>query len=188
MSDARSARIDWMWLDAVSAIDPPARRIEAYRDIGPSEWYLEHHFPGFPTLPGVFLIEAMAHTLGVLEGVVRYLETGQWENYVLTQIHDARFYNFVRPGERVTFVGRLDENAETNGEIVGRVTAAAAGRKIARATLALHRFESEQPPVSPGADRFGLAAYVRRVLPPETWQGLAVQGERHSTTINDRES
>jgi 3-hydroxymyristoyl/3-hydroxydecanoyl-(acyl carrier protein) dehydratase len=174
-SDPR--RVDWQWLDGVSAVDLKARTITSYRDIGAAEWYLEHHFPGFPVLPGVFLIEAMAHGLGVLQGLRARAEFGVWPNYVLAQAQDVRFYNYARPGDRVELEAEIAaEIAADDGRVEGRVSARVGDRKVARARLVLHKMDPQELADSGGpalgADPFGLARYVRRVLPREQNEAL----------------
>jgi 3-hydroxyacyl-[acyl-carrier-protein] dehydratase len=170
MTQLDARRIHWQWLDRVVALDVQQRSLTAERDIGPQEWYLEHHYPGFPVVPGVFLIEAMAHALAVLQGTLTFRETGAWHAYVLAMAHEARFYSFVRAGETAVIEASLFASEDGAGPIEGRALIRVRARKIARARLTLHRLEPEVLGMSTdhddACDPFKLGAYVRMLLIP----------------------
>ena len=170
MTQVDARRIHWQWLDRVVALDLERRSLTAERDIGKDEWYLEHHYPGFPVLPGVFLIEAMAHALAVLQGTLTFRETGAWHAYVLAMAHEARFYNFVRAGETAVIEASLSASESSEGPVEGRALVRVGARKIARARLTLHRLDAEALGMSADRDDaddpFKLGAYVRMLLIP----------------------
>jgi 3-hydroxyacyl-[acyl-carrier-protein] dehydratase len=68
-------------------------RAVAVKNVTASEEYLADHFPSFPVLPGVFMLEAMIQAArGVLEqqGLTRMM---------LGEVRALRYGTFVRPGE-----------------------------------------------------------------------------------------
>jgi 3-hydroxyacyl-[acyl-carrier-protein] dehydratase len=87
------------------------------------------HFPGTPVLPGVYLLEGLAQTAGVL----------LWESSrhariaVMVSVDRARFPAFARPGDSVQF----EVEIESLEEQVARVRAAATvgDRQVAAAAL-----------------------------------------------------
>ncbi len=168
MSQADPRRINWQWLDRVTALDLTRRTLTAERDIGREEWYLEHHYPGFPVLPGVFLIEAMAHALAVLQGTLTFRASGCWHAYVLAMAHEARFYSFVQAGESASIEVSLVASDDASGPIEGRALVRVGDRKIARARLTLHQLDAEALGVPAAGvdarDPFKLGAYVRLLL------------------------
>ena len=72
-------RFEFMLLDGVCMVDRDAKRIVAYADIDPDEWWIRGHVPDRPLLPGVLMLEMAAQTsavlaelLGVCEGFIGF--------------------------------------------------------------------------------------------------------------------
>ena len=69
-----------------------------YKAIGYNEPHFAGHFPGFPVMPGVLIVEALAQTSGALvmhsHGVV-----GGDRRVLFMTIEKARFRRPVRPGD-----------------------------------------------------------------------------------------
>ena len=62
------------------------------------EPFFEGHFPDYPIMPGVLIVEAMAQTAACVACVTRGEETGG-ELVFFTTIDSARFRKPVRPGD-----------------------------------------------------------------------------------------
>ena len=79
-------------------------RIVAIKTVTTAEEYLQDHFPDFPVLPGVLMIEALVQAARELVGEPRL---------VLGEVKALRYGSFVRPGETlrvdVRFLGRTDD-------------------------------------------------------------------------------
>jgi 3-hydroxymyristoyl/3-hydroxydecanoyl-(acyl carrier protein) dehydratase len=84
-------------LDAV--LEPPGAdspRIVTLKNVTAAEEYLQDHFPAFPVLPGVLMIETLvqaARRLLVLRGVPGA------SRLVLGSVRAVKYGRFVRPGE-----------------------------------------------------------------------------------------
>lgn len=96
-------REPFLFIDAVTRID--GRSIEAYRDIRPDEFYFPGHFPGYPVLPGVLMVEAIAQA-GILIVLVAE-EDRRGRKTLFAGIESVRFRRPVRPGERVVLQAEI---------------------------------------------------------------------------------
>ena len=82
-------------IDAV--LEQNDQRVVAIKNVTAAEEYLGDHFPGFPILPGVMMLEAMVQSARKLLDDVQ----GPW---VLAEVRSLRYGNMVRPGQQL----RLD--------------------------------------------------------------------------------
>ena len=70
----------------------PTRAV-ALKNVSASEEYLADHFPSFPVLPGVFMLEAM------IQAARAVLEERGLRQMMLGEVRALRYGSFVRPGE-----------------------------------------------------------------------------------------
>ncbi len=70
-------------------------RLVAVKSVTAAEEYLGDHFPGFPVLPGVMMLEALVQA-GRRLVAQRGLCDG---NLVLAEVRNVRYGNMVRPGQ-----------------------------------------------------------------------------------------
>lgn len=84
------------WLvDRIESIEP-GERIVAIKTLTLAEEYLADHFPAFPVMPGVLMIEAMVQTAAWL---VRVVQEFSKSVIVLSEVRNARYASFVQPGD-----------------------------------------------------------------------------------------
>ena len=76
--------------------------LTAIKNVTAAEEYLGDHFPGFPELPGVFMLEALTQA-------ARELLKGRGKHLVLGQVKALRYGSFVRPGEALKVEVTLDK-------------------------------------------------------------------------------
>jgi 3-hydroxyacyl-[acyl-carrier-protein] dehydratase len=90
-------------VDRVDAVDPVAGTIRASAEVPRQSTIFEGHFPGYPILPGVLLVETMAQTAGHL---ILVLEKFQRMPF-LAQIEMAKLRRFVEPGTKLSVSASL---------------------------------------------------------------------------------
>lgn len=74
------------------------KKITTLKNVTINEPYFMGHFPGYPVMPGVLIIEALAQTAGIL-GVLSFGEKKANEVYFFAGIDKARFKRQVIPGD-----------------------------------------------------------------------------------------
>lgn len=77
--------------------------LTAVKNVTAAEEYLADHFPGFPVLPGVFMLEALTQA-------ARELLKDRAPNLVLGQVKVLRYGSFVRPGESLKVEVNLEKS------------------------------------------------------------------------------
>jgi 3-hydroxyacyl-[acyl-carrier-protein] dehydratase len=153
---------NWNWLDRVTCVDLDRGALSAERTFVADEWFFKVHFPGCPVVPGVILIEAMAHALGVLGGLKGRVSHGAWRDFALLMVEQAKFYRLATPGTTVSFDARL--TASDDDVLRGRVTARSDIGLIARADIGLTSQAFDDVALTGTRDPFGLQRYLARVL------------------------
>jgi 3-hydroxyacyl-[acyl-carrier-protein] dehydratase len=81
-------------VDKVIAIDIDARTIQVEANVPTTSTVFEGHFPGYPLMPGVLLLEAMAQASGwLILGVTRFSGMP-----LLAAFKEAKLRTFITPG------------------------------------------------------------------------------------------
>ncbi|HEY4762960.1 MAG TPA: 3-hydroxyacyl-ACP dehydratase FabZ [Candidatus Sulfotelmatobacter sp.] len=124
-------RPPFLWIDQVEELEPGVRCV-AVKFVDPADPVFAGHFPAKPILPGVFLIEAVAQTAGVMLGSAT-LEVSAKSNggvALLAAVNHFKFLKPVTPGQKLrvetkklTEVGSMAYIAGTvwvDGEIVAK--------------------------------------------------------------------
>src|SRR5438874_9029118 len=75
------------------------QRIVAIKNVSANEPFFAGHFPGFPIMPGVLIVEAMAQAGGAL--LLTEVEDRNNKLIVFTGIEKARFRRPVVPGDQL---------------------------------------------------------------------------------------
>jgi 3-hydroxyacyl-[acyl-carrier-protein] dehydratase len=84
-------------IDRIDELDVGKRTIKVEAEVPRQNSIFEGHFPGYPLMPGVLLIEAMAQTSGWL--LIALLKFARMP--FLAAVKEAKMRSFVSPGERL---------------------------------------------------------------------------------------
>jgi 3-hydroxyacyl-[acyl-carrier-protein] dehydratase len=113
----------------------PGVRITAVKCLTMAEEYLADHFPNFPVMPGVLMLEALTQASAWL---VRLSEDFAHSMVVLKQAGNVKYAQFVEPGQTLTVTSEI----LSQGEGVTKLKAQGAidGRLIVSGRLVLARY------------------------------------------------
>jgi len=90
-------RYPFLLVDRVIELDP-GKTIKALKNVTMNEPFFQGHFPDFPVMPGVLIIEALAQTAALLT----FSEEHDPEDvYYFAGIDGARFKRIVLPGDQL---------------------------------------------------------------------------------------
>jgi len=106
----------WIWIDKFVEFESGKRAV-AVKNVSLAEEHLHDHFPGYPTMPGSLMIEAMAQTSGILVGQARNYE----EKVILAKVKQAIFHDLVRPGDQLYLEAEIENLAEEAATIKGTI-------------------------------------------------------------------
>lgn len=105
-------------------------RVVGLKNVTATEPHFQGHFPDFPVMPGVLIVECMAQTAGVL--VLSQIPDRKNKVVLLTTIEGAKFRKPVIPGDQLRVemtviskrasVAKMRGEARVNDELVAECT------------------------------------------------------------------
>lgn len=113
----------------------PGVDIAAVKVLSMAEEYLADHFPGFPVMPGVLMLEAMTQTGAWL---VRVTEDFAHSMVVLKEARNVKYGQFLEPGQRLSVTAQIV--GQTGKETTLKAKGVVEGRTIVSARLVLARY------------------------------------------------
>jgi 3-hydroxyacyl-[acyl-carrier-protein] dehydratase len=115
------------------------KRIVGIKNVSANEPYFQGHFPGFPLMPGVYILEAMAQVGGILMIKSLGLEIGKYA-VVFAGIDEARFKKPVYPGDQLVLeleaislkktLSKMRGKASVDGQMAAEAILYAAAREL----------------------------------------------------------
>ena len=128
-------------IDRVVEFEPGAR-ITAVKNLTLAEEYLGDHFPHFPVMPGVLMLEALTQAGAWL---IRASEDFAHSIVVLKQANNVKYVHFVEPGQTLAVTTELVKREA--GEAKMKAHGTVNGRMIltARITLACYNLADSTP-------------------------------------------
>jgi 3-hydroxyacyl-[acyl-carrier-protein] dehydratase len=116
-------------IDRIVEVDLDARRLRAVCTVPQESTIFEGHFPTYPLMPGVLLIECMAQTTGWLVCMLGRFSAMPF----LAGVKEGKFRTPVFPGDQLEFDGSVVHQGSgyTVAECIGRRD----GKKVCDAQL-----------------------------------------------------
>ena len=84
----------FLLIDRITELEPQ-KSITALKNLSMAEEYLADHFPGFPVMPGVLMLETLIQAGGWL---IRHSEDFAHSTVMLKEARAIRYNSFVSPG------------------------------------------------------------------------------------------
>jgi beta-hydroxyacyl-ACP dehydratase FabZ len=97
-----------------------AERIVGIKNVTVNEPFFTGHFPDFPVMPGVLIVEAMAQVAGVL--VLKSIPDRDQKLVLLAAIENARFRKPVLPGDTLRLEMTVVKRRTNVAKMAGRAT------------------------------------------------------------------
>jgi 3-hydroxyacyl-[acyl-carrier-protein] dehydratase len=116
-------------IDQIVDLNLAALTIACETTVPTTSSIFEGHFPGYPLMPGVLLIETMAQTSGWLVVAANRFEKMPF----LAAVKDAKLRTFVKPGQTLAVNAHLKH--EGSGYAIAEANIKANGKQICDATL-----------------------------------------------------
>ena len=125
-------RIEYFQLvDRITDLNLAEKTIRAEAIVPTECTIFEGHFPGYPLMPGVLLIETMAQTSGWLVIAATRFERMPF----LASVKSAKMRTFVTPGQTLSITARIEH--EGSGDMVTKAAIKVAGKPVCDAELTL---------------------------------------------------
>ncbi len=121
-------RYPFLLVDRIEELE--AERIVGIKNVTANEPFFVGHFPEFPVMPGVLIVEAMAQVAGVL--VLKSIPDRDRKLVFLASIEEAKFRRPVVPGDQLRIemtvikrklsVAKMSGKATVDGKVVAEAT------------------------------------------------------------------
>jgi 3-hydroxyacyl-[acyl-carrier-protein] dehydratase len=136
-------------IDRIIAVDP-GRTIRAVKNLTLGEEYLADHFPSFPVMPGVLMLQTVIEAGSWL---LRITDDFHHSVIVLREARGVKYGSFMEPGRKMELTAELVEQngalavIKGKGEVDGNATVSA------RITLARSNLRDRNPALGTTDDR-----------------------------------
>jgi 3-hydroxyacyl-[acyl-carrier-protein] dehydratase len=111
-------RYPMLLVDRILELEP--ERIVGIKNVTFNEPFFSGHFPDYPVMPGVLIVEAMAQVAGVL--VLKEIDNRDDKLVFLAAIENAKFRKPVLPGDQLRIEMRVGKRKASVAKVYGQAT------------------------------------------------------------------
>jgi 3-hydroxyacyl-[acyl-carrier-protein] dehydratase len=122
-------RYPFLLVDRIEELE--AERVVGIKNVTVNEPFFAGHFPDYPVMPGVLIIEAMAQVAGVL--VLSGIPDRKNKLVLLAGVDGAKFRRPVRPGDQLRMEMKILRSKASIAKVSG--TATVDGTVVAEAEM-----------------------------------------------------
>ena len=133
-------RYPFLLVDRIVEMD--AERVVGIKNVTHNEPFFQGHFPDFPVMPGVLIVEAMAQTAGVQ--VLASIPDRASKLVLLVAIESARFRKPVVPGDTLRMEMAVIKRKASVAKFAGRATVD--GKLVAEVEVMCKLADKEEKP------------------------------------------
>jgi 3-hydroxyacyl-[acyl-carrier-protein] dehydratase len=112
-------RYPFLLIDRVLSCDA-GKEIVAVKNVTINEPFFQGHFPNFPVMPGVLIIEAMAQASALLAFKTFDITRADDNVFYFVGIDDARFKRPVTPGDQLIIKAQIVRNIKGIWKFTGQ--------------------------------------------------------------------
>lgn len=139
--------VKFILIDKIVALEE-GKTLTAVKSVSLAEEYLGDHFPTFPVLPGVLLLEGLVESAGWL---VRVTENFAHSMILLAEARNVKYKSFLAPGSQIQYTVQAKKMEENVSSFAG--CGVADGQTIVEARFGLRHFNlSERKPALAATD------------------------------------
>jgi len=120
----------------------PGKSIAVVKNLTLAEEYLADHFPCFPVMPGVLMLEAMTEAGAWL---IRFSEDFAHSMIVLKEARNIKYGQFVEPGQTLHVTAEILSQTDRETTLKARGTVDGRTTVSARVVLERYNLASEHP-------------------------------------------
>ncbi len=132
-------KMKYRQLDQITYLEP-GKRLKALRTLKADEEYLLDHFPRFPVMPGVMMLEAL-HQAAIW--MIRTGDDFKSPLVLLKEVRSVKFGDFLTPGDTLEIEVEAIKTEETLTTV--KANAQKNGRTTVSARLVLQRCSCDDP-------------------------------------------
>lgn len=122
-------RYPFLLVDKIIEVEPGERAV-GIKNVSANEEFFNGHFPDYPVMPGVLIIEAIAQAGGV---ALMQQEDMKGKLALFAGIDECRFKGQVKPGDQLRL--EMEVTKQRRSIVKGKGTASVDGKVVAEADL-----------------------------------------------------